>query len=833
MTATAVVEPRLRPPTAAAAPYKGLTPYDEQDAPFFFGRESERRIIVANLVGARLTLLYGESGVGKTSVLRAGVIPDLRREAARNAEERGAPGHVAVAFSDWRGDPVRGVVEAIADAGPELGHASSLDELLEEWTETANAVLLLVLDQFEEYLLYHPDRGADDDFAAQLTRAVTRRDLRVHILIAIREDALAKLDRFKGRIPHVFDNYLRLEHLDLAAAHAAILKPLDRYNEDLPPSEHVSIEPKLVRDVLDHVRAEHVDLAAMGRGRSLEDDVAGHVETPYLQLVMRRLWTEEQAAGSRVLRAETLARLGGPEKIVHAHLGEAMAALSPDDRDVAAAVFHYLVTPSGTKIAYSADDLAAQTDLAEEQVGRVLERLSRHDARILRPVPPPPDSPGNPRYEIFHDVLADAILDWRARHAQDKVRVAAKARERNFFRIATVILGVIVVALGALAVLATRQRDEAVQQRKLAESRELAVRSLRAGKNVNRQVALAERAVSEAPTPIALTALSTARKNLNGSRTITGAHGPLTSASFILGGRWVVTASTDHFARILRASDKLGGGVLNGYPTLRSAAAAPDGHHIITWGGGTHGVLWTGDPESASRAPAETPASLNQPETVATATPADWRGEALGEGGTVDAAAFAADGTTFATADAGDVVRIWRTMSAAVEKRFEVRGGGTRTIEFARPGDELVTVGRDGIARIWNARTGDVVQSFPSPANSRAAAFAPDATRVVTAGADGRARIWDVEDRRLLQVLGARGDALNDAHFSSDGAAVVTAGEDATARVFDASTGRQLAVLHRSGTGAIHTAVFHPAEDVVLLAATNGTARFWHWRERR
>ena len=59
------------------SPYQGLIPYDEQDAPFFFGREKETRIITANLFASRLTLLYGASGVGKSSVLQAGVVRQL------------------------------------------------------------------------------------------------------------------------------------------------------------------------------------------------------------------------------------------------------------------------------------------------------------------------------------------------------------------------------------------------------------------------------------------------------------------------------------------------------------------------------------------------------------------------------------------------------------------------------------------------------------------------------------------------------------------------------------------------------------------------------------
>ena len=80
------------------SPYKGLAPFEdsELDAAFFFGRDREQEIITANLTAARLTLLYGSSGVGKSSVLRAGVVRRLRA----------LPGPLAVVvFDGWRDDP--------------------------------------------------------------------------------------------------------------------------------------------------------------------------------------------------------------------------------------------------------------------------------------------------------------------------------------------------------------------------------------------------------------------------------------------------------------------------------------------------------------------------------------------------------------------------------------------------------------------------------------------------------------------------------------------------------------------------------------------------------
>src|SRR5919206_382070 len=73
-------------------PYKGLQPYTEADRAFFFGRERDSQIIAANLYASPLTILYGESGVGKSSVLLAGVVPLLSQ----------TPNVAVVVFRQWQ-----------------------------------------------------------------------------------------------------------------------------------------------------------------------------------------------------------------------------------------------------------------------------------------------------------------------------------------------------------------------------------------------------------------------------------------------------------------------------------------------------------------------------------------------------------------------------------------------------------------------------------------------------------------------------------------------------------------------------------------------------------
>lgn len=101
---------------------------------------------------------------------------------------------------------------------------------MKELSERAKATLLITLDQFEEYFLYHPQDGGEKSFAVEFARAINSSDLSANFLISIREDALAKLDRFRESIPNLFDNYLRLEHLDCDSAREAIEKPIEQYN---------------------------------------------------------------------------------------------------------------------------------------------------------------------------------------------------------------------------------------------------------------------------------------------------------------------------------------------------------------------------------------------------------------------------------------------------------------------------------------------------------------------------------------------------------------------------------------------------------------------------
>ena len=399
----------IQPSPLRYSPYQGLIPFTEKDSEFFFGREKEIRLIIANLFASPLTLLYGPSGVGKSSVLRAGVINQLNQRSELKV----------IFHSAWKDDPLaklRAVAASLSTPGKQSDPNRSLAELFADCSSHLNKRLMIVLDQFEEYFLYHP---RNDNFESQFSKAVMQTDIPISFLISIREDTLARLDRFEGRIPILFDNYIRLEHLNEAAARSAIESPIAKYNQlFLADQEQIQIEPALVDEVVRQLKTGRIAMGKAGLG-VVHATTSRPIETPYLQLVMTRLWESENLSQSRLLRLSTLNKLGGAEKIVHTHLDNVMHGLTNAERSLAARIFQFLVTPSGTKIVHKTSDLASYVKAPPARVQSLLGQLTEQHRRLLRAVDT--TETNDPSYEIFHDVLASPMLAWsQASRTQDR-----------------------------------------------------------------------------------------------------------------------------------------------------------------------------------------------------------------------------------------------------------------------------------------------------------------------------------------------------------------------------------------------------------------------------
>src|SRR5215218_5882788 len=415
---------------------------------------------------------------------------------------------------------------------PRTTPSTPIVETLREWTKSVRR-FLVVLDQFEDYFLYNADERAPGSFDAEFPEIVNDANLRVNVLVSIREDAWARLDRFEGRIPQLFANYIRVDHLDRDAARQAVRGPIGEWNRRRPnDAAQYSIDAELIDAVVEAAASGRLGLGEQVDGAPV--DAAGvetGVEAPFLQLVMDRLWTATVEDGKTALTLDRLRELGGAEQIVQSHLVDALGALNDEEQAIAAELFRFLVTRSKTKIAHPASDLAEWTKRSEPDVIAVLEQLCRGESgRILRAVAPPDGLPESTRYELFHDVLAEPILDWRKHYEQareleqlearrvaeeESARTAEAQRQRErrnrLIRSAAIVLLVLTAALIGVSVVAFLQRQDAIGFAHVARSQRLAsLSSTKFGIDPGRALMLGAAAVSESPTEEARAAFSEA-----------------------------------------------------------------------------------------------------------------------------------------------------------------------------------------------------------------------------------------------------------------------------------------------------------------------------------
>ena len=815
---------------AEQCPYKGLVPYSEEDARYFFGRDRERRQISAALRASRLTVLYGESGAGKSSVLAAGVANDLRDD----------PEYELVLFRSWREDPMAGLLRAIEDRLSKLpdfkanGNSQDPVEILLGWTSSTHRSLLLVLDQFEEHFQYHADENGKGTLVEELPRLLNRADLPVNFLLSMRGDALSVLDRFKGTIPTIFENLVRVDHLTTKAAKDAVMKPLARYKEDLRAGRIDTGGKETPYQIDDKVAGQVVDEIVAVQGGERE-----RVQTPYLQLVMTRWWEREEKDGSAELQIGTLhTTLGGVKRVVEGHLTDTLAGLDPEEKQTVALVFGQMVTPTGRKIQQTVGDLIGNKGI-EKRISRealvlLLGRLV--EARVLTTVALPrgaaPDEKG---FEFGHDVLAKAALEWSREFRQVQELAEAKKKEADARRQAST-LKRLTLALGVFLLLAAmafaygywqriRAKVAFANLQNEAEALQRAVNNEKqAEKDLLEKAKQAEdaEAKAEQKTEDAVSAVEKERKAEQTAKQEAVNARNARIAADILAAQYHDAVDAERVAETeaqaaAREANKQGA-IVTAQQSILAGESDPELSVLLA--ANAVAATWNKDRTVMPDAEQQLHRAILASEAKQTLT---------GHTDKVITVAWSRDGKHVATGSYDKTAKIW---DATTGKLLHTLSGHTSTIAFVAwspDGKTLATGGddNDNTAKLWDEETGQLVRTLSGHTRGVwGVAWSPDGRRIATAGADRQAKIWDVASGKELMALPGHSAEVRAVAWSPDGKYLATGSYDKVVKVWDVQTGKELLTL--SGhTGIIFTVAWDPSGKRLASGSEDKTAKVW------
>lgn len=426
--------PRRRPPivlpaSRPRAPYRGIEPFRVVDRAIFSGRTEEVEDIVAGILTYRAFLVYGDTGVGKSSLINAGVIPSLlqrgfvphRVRVQPKAGEEFIIERVPVEEEELdRSGAVRAArclpsVLAGEAVGPLVLSTEALGAAVARAAQS-NALPVLIFDQLEELVtLFERDRTSDTQMGIVrcLIGVVRNAGLPVKVLLSFREDYFTKIRELFADLPQLSDQYFRVTAPPIGCLDEMISGPF--HSKDL--DEH------------------HFDLA-------LSPALCGQLSTELTQRWKEgpvRL-TEAQISCLMVWKAPDGASLlaQGVPHLITEYYASALDELEGEEMAVAITLLAMLVTPARTRNVVSESELVKRAQhlvrgegAAGEQITRVLRKLEQ-GTRVVRHE--------RRDEERFYEIVSEFLIDWilerdadlkARREAEEKVKQARREVEER------------------------------------------------------------------------------------------------------------------------------------------------------------------------------------------------------------------------------------------------------------------------------------------------------------------------------------------------------------------------------------------------------------------
>ena len=796
-------------------PYKALLEFDIQDAALFYGRSKAIHLLLAHIERDQLTVLHAESGVGKTSLLKAGILPRLL-----------ADGHVPIYLRPYQIPVHLAIKQALLlnfEDTPSLASLSLHDFLLRVTSLISGRQLVVIVDQFEE-LFTVQDEVSRKEFIDHLSICLDDDLLPVRWILATRDEWFGQLGTFRPRIRNPYANELLLHPLSRNEANLVIIQPAER--------RQVSYEHTLVESLLD-------DLG--------KDEIA----PPDLQLVCSSLF--DLLDGRTEITQAMYEDAGKASGILRQYLHRVLSRDVPRDmRAPARRLLEALVTSEKRRALRTREDLTAELagwGYSSSIVDGVVNHLI--DSHLLRSEEFMLDKGHSViAYELAHDYLLDEINidpEVQARKAaqelltqklpyykrenlllsphelsiilpqrqwltlsedatallRDSQAVIARQRRMKRAGIATAIL----LLIGAIALIAV-QRNVAAERYETIASTAVAAEAM-AEKEANTAVAAEARAEAQANTAVAAEALAETQANISLARKLAGD----TELAKSLGQTvlaYEYAAESYRTAHTLESRSALYTAL--SLPLPESIISIPvDVVTVINFSPKSDRMVFAGSDNKARIWDVDSAKELFTLE---------------GHEALVTFAAFNPDGTRIVTASGDGTIGIWDAQNGNAIQIIPAHERRVTSASFSRDGSRIVTASGDRTAAIWDATTGEKYRTLEGHEDIiRYADFSPDGSRIVTASDDSTARVWTLNGVEIFELEGHTG-RVNYAAFNPDGTRIVTVGVDRTGQLWDAETGKSIAFLVPHN-GEVNSANFSPDGRFIVTTSEDHLVRLW------
>jgi len=773
-------------------PFPGPYAFRESDKNFFYGREKETHELCERTQKNILTVVFGKSGIGKTSLLQAGLIPELKKNYF-------FPVYMQPRFDEESEiSPLEQVKSYIEKKLKEHDEKVRSFEGLTLWEYFHRVQIfgglvkpLLIIDQFEEMFKIgkqNPEKISPliveiGDLIQDWMPVVVQEkykdksisypvnEMEYRVVVSLREDYLPQLINLKRWIPSLVNGryHYRISQMKGEDALHAVLKPGKEIIKDEAAIEIIKKIPES-KD-FDYIPYEMQENSWESKW----------IEPFLLSLVCYQANEKRIKENADEISLGLLSSISLTD-IVKDYYDEIIRNLDCGD-DARIAIEEELLTSEGERKLADIDSLKEKYAIPKKDIDALIDkRIIRREIR------------NNVDYiELIHDELARILIKIRDKRRENDKRKAEKRKLKIAISISIVLFFVIGVIILQWYKADEQNKKEQINLLTAQTLLELPLDSTRA-------IRIAEAAYkikqSSPPANIFKILSNIGYSSYEKPFYIANLrhNGPVYSAVFSPDGRRILTASEDKTAKVHDLEGKVIANLKHDARII-SAVFSPDGSRILTASWDKTVKLW------------------------------DMKGTPLLDlkhDGIVSAAAFSPDGQRILTASRDGKIIIWSLEGK--ELAALPYNNVVSSVAFSPDGQWILTASWDKTLKVWDLKNdGKILLDLKHSSTISSAVFSPDGQYILSALEQGAVYWWNIHGKLLLNME-VRG-GISSAVFSPDGQRICTTSRTGTVKLFNLE-GNLLAELKYNAY--LYSVAFSPDGRLLVIASDDGTAKVWN-----